>query len=172
MRKSKIFFENDLRDTQNFSDVRILQIKPACLHCCWRHAGWLCTLRETYLLQAEVVVLRLLLVSGLFADGTSVPDLSVKLDYMTYQDCRGDFVVRLYGNTCLQLWNKEDCQIRSELIQLIAIRQSLNGIVHFVAAASVASQMTLRTDSSVGNTFRFLIACLMTLFNDSMAFVV
>ncbi|EEP9823488.1 hypothetical protein HCP56_005264, partial [Salmonella enterica subsp. diarizonae] len=29
----------------------------------------------------------------------------VQLDGMTYMACRGDFVVRLDGSTCLQLWN-------------------------------------------------------------------
>lgn len=56
---------------------------------------------------AEVVVLPLVPASGLPADGTSATDLPVALDSMTYQACRGDFVVRLNGSTCLQLWNKE-----------------------------------------------------------------
>ncbi|HCP5190142.1 TPA: hypothetical protein ACNBOT_004752, partial [Escherichia coli] len=30
-----------------------------------------------------------------------------ELNGITYQACRGDFVVRLDGSTCLQLWNKE-----------------------------------------------------------------
>lgn len=54
----------------------------------------------------EVVVLSLVPVSGLPADGTSATDLQVDLDSMTYQVCRGDFVVRLDGSTCLQFWNK------------------------------------------------------------------
>ncbi|EFF2357579.1 hypothetical protein B9R40_005097 [Escherichia coli] len=33
---------------------------------------------------------------------------------MTYQTCRGDFVVRLDGSTCLQLWNKEGRVVRLE----------------------------------------------------------
>lgn len=33
---------------------------------------------------------------------------------MTYQACRGDFVVRLDGSTCLQLWNKEGRVVRRE----------------------------------------------------------
>ncbi|EMQ5631861.1 hypothetical protein WGZ23_004640 [Escherichia coli] len=41
--------------------------------------------------------------SGLPADGTSATDLPVELNGMTYQACRGDFVVRLDGSTCLQL---------------------------------------------------------------------
>ncbi|EFO1266332.1 hypothetical protein DXV24_25005 [Escherichia albertii] len=56
---------------------------------------------------AEVVVLPLVPASGLPADGTSATELPVELDGMTYQACRGDFVVRLDGSTCLQLWNKE-----------------------------------------------------------------
>ncbi|EYW96899.1 hypothetical protein BX02_15710 [Escherichia coli O145:NM str. 08-4270] len=51
-------------------------------------------------------------------------------------------------------------------------RQSLNGIVHFCDAAWIASHTTFFTDSSVGNTLRFLMACRITLFSDSMAFVV
>ncbi|MDF8523851.1 hypothetical protein OU671_23150, partial [Escherichia coli] len=45
--------------------------------------------------------------AGLPADGTSATDLAVELNGITYQACRGDFVVRLDGSTCLQLWNKE-----------------------------------------------------------------
>lgn len=56
--------------------------------------------------------------------------------------------------------------------RLIAIRQSLNGIVHFCDAAWIASHTTFFTDSSVGNTLRFLMACRITLFSDSTAFVV
>ena len=52
---------------------------------------------------AEVVVLPLVPASGLPADGTSATDLPVELNGMTYQACRGDFVVRLDGSTCLQL---------------------------------------------------------------------
>ncbi len=59
---------------------------------------------------AEVVVLPLVPASGLPADGTSATDLAVELNGMTYQACRGDFVVRLDGSTCLQLWNREGCQ--------------------------------------------------------------
>ncbi|EKG7170040.1 hypothetical protein L6X09_RS25990, partial [Escherichia coli] len=50
-----------------------------------------------------VVVLPLVPASGLPADGTSATDLPVELNGMTYQACRGDFVVRLDGSTCLQL---------------------------------------------------------------------
>ncbi|ENM7882493.1 hypothetical protein HEN06_019160 [Escherichia coli] len=56
---------------------------------------------------AEVVVLPLVPAAGLPADGTSATDLAVELNGITYQACRGDFVVRLDGSTCLQLWNKE-----------------------------------------------------------------
>lgn len=33
---------------------------------------------------------------------------------MAYQACRGDFVVRLDGSTCLQLWNREGRVVRRE----------------------------------------------------------
>lgn len=46
---------------------------------------------------AEVVVLPLVPASGLPADGTSATDQAVELNGMTYQACRGDFVVRLNG---------------------------------------------------------------------------
>ncbi|HAX3344641.1 TPA: hypothetical protein JWL09_004880 [Escherichia coli] len=63
---------------------------------------------------AEVVVLPLAPAADLSADGTSAKDLPVELDGMTYQACRGDFVVRLDGSTCLQLWNKEGKVVRRE----------------------------------------------------------
>ncbi len=63
---------------------------------------------------AEVVVLPLVPASGLPADGTSATDLAVQLNGITYQACRGDFVVRLDGSTCLQLWNKEGRVVRRE----------------------------------------------------------
>ena len=63
---------------------------------------------------AEVVVLPLVPATGLPADGTSATDLAVELNGMTYQACRGDFVVRLDGSTCLQLWNKEGRVVRLE----------------------------------------------------------
>ncbi|EEQ2459904.1 TPA: hypothetical protein JWI70_004752 [Escherichia coli] len=63
---------------------------------------------------AEVVVLPLVPAADLPADGTSAKDLPVDLDGMTYQACRGDFVVRLDGSTCLQLWYKEGRVVRRE----------------------------------------------------------
>ncbi|MCM2924341.1 hypothetical protein [Escherichia coli] len=48
------------------------------------------------------------------AGGTSATDLAVELNGITYQACRGDFVVRLDGSTCLQLWNKEGRVVRRE----------------------------------------------------------
>ncbi|SPW62005.1 YdeA [Escherichia coli] len=38
----------------------------------------------------------------------------MELNGITYQACRGDFVVRLDGSTCLQLWNKEGRVVRWE----------------------------------------------------------
>ncbi|NZC87892.1 hypothetical protein H0O77_23620 [Escherichia coli] len=38
----------------------------------------------------------------------------LSLNGITYQACRGDFVVRLDGSTCLQLWNKEGRVVRLE----------------------------------------------------------
>ncbi len=63
---------------------------------------------------AEVVVLPLVPAAGPPADGTSATDLPVELNGMTYQACRGDFVVRLDGSTCLQLWNKESRVVHLE----------------------------------------------------------
>ncbi|HAX5303102.1 TPA: hypothetical protein JZG53_004618 [Escherichia coli] len=63
---------------------------------------------------SEVVVLPLVPVSGPSADGTSAAALPVELDGMTYQAYRGDFVVRLDGSTCLQLWNREGSVVRRE----------------------------------------------------------
>ncbi len=63
---------------------------------------------------AEVVILPLVLESGLPADGASATALPVELNGMTYQACRGDFVIRLNGSTCLQLWNKEGRVVRRE----------------------------------------------------------
>ena len=86
-------------------------------------AGWLRTLRAPNLQLAveltdagRAVAQPLLLVTaaGLPADGTSATDLAVELNGITYQACRGDFVVRLDGSTCLQLWNKEGRVVRRE----------------------------------------------------------
>ncbi|MGT3950284.1 hypothetical protein ACVTMM_19465, partial [Escherichia coli] len=38
----------------------------------------------------------------------------LSMNGITYQACRGDFVVRLDGSTCLQLWNKEGRVVRRE----------------------------------------------------------
>ncbi|HHU3497130.1 TPA: hypothetical protein ACUALP_004891, partial [Escherichia coli] len=71
-------------------------------------AGWLRTLRApnlqlaVELTDAGRAVAQPLLPAG----GTSATDLAVELNGITYQACRGDFVVRLDGSTCLQLWNK------------------------------------------------------------------
>lgn len=114
-------------------------LRASCRHL--EDAGWLCTLRAPNLQlaveltdagravaqplllaeqdrlraeqrAAEVVVLPLVPAAGLPADGTSATDLAVELNGITYQACRGDFVVRLDGSTCLQLWNKEGRAIR------------------------------------------------------------
>ena len=86
-------------------------------------AGWLRTLRAPNLQLAveltdagRAVAQPLLLVpaAGLPAGGTSATDLAVELNGITYQACRGDFVVRLDGSTCLQLWNKEGRVVRRE----------------------------------------------------------
>ncbi|HAX3732709.1 TPA: hypothetical protein JV346_004854 [Escherichia coli] len=79
-------------------------------------AGWLRTLRApnlqlaVELTDAGRAVAQPLLPSG----GTSATDLAVELNGITYQACRGDFVVRLDGSTCLQLWNKEGRVVRRE----------------------------------------------------------
>ena len=79
-------------------------------------AGWLRTLRApnlqlaVELTDAGRAVAQPLLPAG----GTSATDLSVELNGITYQACRGDFVVRLDGSTCLQLWNKEGRVVRRE----------------------------------------------------------
>ncbi len=67
-------------------------------------AGWLRTLRApnlqlaVELTDAGRAVAQPLLPAG----GTSATDLAVELNGITYQACRGDFVVRLDGSTCLQ----------------------------------------------------------------------
>ena len=79
-------------------------------------AGWLRTLRApnlqlaVELTDAGRAVAQPLLPAG----GTSATDLAVELNGRTYQACRGDFVVRLDGSTCLQLWNKEGRVVRRE----------------------------------------------------------
>ena len=79
-------------------------------------AGWLRTLRApnlqlaVELTDAGRAVAHPLLPAG----GTSATDLAVELNGITYQACRGDFVVRLDGSTCLQLWNKEGRVVRRE----------------------------------------------------------
>ena len=79
-------------------------------------AGWLRTLRApnlqlaVELTDAGRAVAQPLLPAG----GTSATDLAVELNGITYRACRGDFVVRLDGSTCLQLWNKEGRVVRRE----------------------------------------------------------
>ena len=79
-------------------------------------AGWLRTLRApnlqlaVELTDAGRAVAQPLLPAG----GTSATDLAVELNGITYQACRGDFVVRLDGSTCLQLCNKEGWVVRRE----------------------------------------------------------
>ncbi|EFA3973493.1 hypothetical protein E2P54_24630 [Escherichia coli] len=79
-------------------------------------AGWLRTLRApnlqlaVELTDAGRAVAQPLLPAG----GTSATDLAVELNGITYLACRGDFVVRLDGSTCLQLWNKEGRVVRRE----------------------------------------------------------
>ena len=83
-------------------------------------AGWLRTLRApnlqlaVELTDAGRAVAQPLLPAG----GTSATDLAVELNGITYQACRGDFVVRLDGSTCLQLWNKEGRVVRREGVPL------------------------------------------------------
>ncbi|MCU9624661.1 hypothetical protein CR077_024250, partial [Escherichia coli] len=48
---------------------------------------------------AEVVVLPVVPAAGLPADGASATVLEVELNGITYQACRGDYVVRLDGST-------------------------------------------------------------------------
>ena len=50
--------------------------------------------------------------------------------------------------------------------------QFLMGIVHFSEACLIAKYTTFLAESSVGNTFRFLVAFRITLFKDSIALVV
>jgi hypothetical protein len=53
-----------------------------------------------------------------------------------------------------------------------AKRQLWIGITHLFDASRTARHTTFLAASSLGNTFRFLVALRMTLFNDSMALVV
>ncbi|EQA5784534.1 hypothetical protein ACX4GD_004899 [Escherichia coli] len=79
-------------------------------------AGWLRTLRAPNLqLAVELTDAGRAAAQPLLpAGGTSATDLAVELNGITYQACRGDFVVRLDGSTCLQLWNKEGRVVRRE----------------------------------------------------------
>ena len=79
-------------------------------------AGWLRTLRAPNLqLAVELTDAGRAVAQPLLpADGTSATDLAVQLNGITYQACRGDFVVHLDGSTCLQLWNKEGRVVRRE----------------------------------------------------------
>ncbi|MBW9849221.1 hypothetical protein [Escherichia coli] len=79
-------------------------------------AGWLRTLRAPNLqLAVELTDAGRAGAQPLLpAGGTSATDLAVELNGITYQACRGDFVVRLDGSTCLQLWNKEGRVVRRE----------------------------------------------------------
>ena len=79
-------------------------------------AGWLRTLRAPNLqLAGELTDAGRAVAQPLLpAGGTSATDLAVELNGITYQACRGDFVVRLDGSTCLQLWNKEGRVVRRE----------------------------------------------------------
>ena len=79
-------------------------------------AGWLRTLRApTLQLAVELTDAGRAVAQPLLpAGGTSATDLAVELNGITYQACRGDFVVRLDGSTCLQLWNKEGRVVRRE----------------------------------------------------------
>lgn len=55
----------------------------------------------------EVVVLPLVPYSTAQADNANIADQPVCLDNVWYLACRGDYVVRLDGTTCLQLWNTD-----------------------------------------------------------------
>ena len=83
-------------------------------------AGWLRTLRASNLqLAVELTDAGRAVAQPLLpAGGTSATDLAVELNGITYQACRGDFVVRLDGSTCLQLWNKDGRVVRREGDQL------------------------------------------------------
>lgn len=53
----------------------------------------------------QVVVLPLVREKTALEAGTSGDERPVQLDGMIYPACRGDYVIRLDGTTCLQLWN-------------------------------------------------------------------
>ncbi|EBX7469928.1 TPA: hypothetical protein N2G38_005443 [Salmonella enterica] len=53
----------------------------------------------------QVVVLPLVREKTAHEAGTSGDERPVQLDGMIYPACRGDYVIRLDGTTCLQLWN-------------------------------------------------------------------
>ncbi|EHL5833392.1 hypothetical protein KEB97_003912 [Salmonella enterica] len=53
----------------------------------------------------QVVVLPLVREKTAHESGTSGDERPVQLDGMIYPACRGDYVIRLDGTTCLQLWN-------------------------------------------------------------------
>lgn len=73
--------------------------------------GWLRTLRALAEQRpTDVVVLQLVPASPLQDDDPA--DLPVRLDNILYLACRGDYVVRLDGSTCLQLWNTDGLPIR------------------------------------------------------------
>jgi hypothetical protein len=80
----------------------------------------------------------------------------------------------LYTILCKCLFSEVTVQAVTELDNKAAHCHTpvLSGIVHFCEAAWIASHTTFFTASSVGNTLRFLIACRITLFSDSMALVV
>lgn len=78
------------------------------------------------------------------------------------EECRN-----LFRILCKCLFSEVTVQAVTELGS-----QFFNGTVHFWDADWIASHTTFFTESSVGNTLRFLIAWRITLFSDSMAFVV
>lgn len=55
--------------------------------------------------SAEVMVLPLVRKAPSIDINTRVGDLLVQLDNVWYMSCRCDYVIRLDGTTCLQLWN-------------------------------------------------------------------
>ncbi|ECB4441238.1 hypothetical protein EXA82_18945 [Salmonella enterica subsp. enterica serovar Typhimurium] len=55
--------------------------------------------------SAAVMVLPLVRKAPSIDISTQVGDLPVQLDNVWYMSCRGDYVIRLDGTTCLQLWN-------------------------------------------------------------------